>query len=363
MLSSNQDAAGNFVLTSGGDIARNFVLSSSVDGNKGNFVLSSALDGNKGSFLLNSSVDGSRGNLMLNSLADGNKGNFVLNSSADGNKGNFVFSSSADVSKGNFVLSSSADVSKGNFVLSSSADASKGNFLISSSVDASKGNFVLSSSVDENRGSFVLSNGKSNGAKLVSLSASPPGIQKPVNSSTPDLVLHPANQLSSENYKRLNLSPAKIYNGGPPPGTPITPGTQIILSEGVASGVTKLSLSPSVSLPLDSTSPPRIFHTVSSTPFSSGTVFLSPSSKGITTSAISNLILTPGNPIFSNSSNPVSSLKTFQPSLSTPLPALSTPSVSVSMIEMKKRDNIDKIDLSEPESKRIRLEPPAGVTQ
>ena len=42
--------------------------------------------------------------------------------------------------------------------------------------------------------------------------------------------------------KRLTLSPAKIYCGGPPPGTPITPGTQIILSEGVAGGVTKLSL-------------------------------------------------------------------------------------------------------------------------
>ena len=92
-------------------------------------------------------------------------------------------------------------------------------------------------------------------------------------------------------------------------------------------------------------------------------MFLSPSTNGNTTSSISNLILTPGNPVFSNSSNPVSSLKTLQPTLSTPLPALSTPSVSVSMIEMKKRDTIDKTDLSEPESKRIRLEPPAGVTQ
>ena len=39
-------------------------------------------------------------------------------------------------------------------------------------------------------------------------------------------------------------SPAKIYTGSPPPGTPIPPGTQIILSEGVSGGVTKLSLSP-----------------------------------------------------------------------------------------------------------------------
>ena len=31
-------------------------------------------------------------------------------------------------------------------------------------------------------------------------------------------------------------SPVRIYTGGPPPGTPITPGTQIILSEGVAGG-------------------------------------------------------------------------------------------------------------------------------
>jgi hypothetical protein len=33
------------------------------------------------------------------------------------------------------------------------------------------------------------------------------------------------------------LSPVRIYSaGGPPPGTPITPGTQIILAEGVAGG-------------------------------------------------------------------------------------------------------------------------------
>ena len=45
------------------------------------------------------------------------------------------------------------------------------------------------------------------------------------------------------------MSPAKIYTGSPPPGTPIPSGTQIILSEGVSGGVTKLSLSP-VTLPL-----------------------------------------------------------------------------------------------------------------
>lgn len=59
---------------------------------------------------------------------------------------------------------------------------------------------------------------------------------------------------SSGDAKRLTLSPAKIYSGGPPPGTPITPGTQIILSEGVAGGVTKLSLSPA--LPLHPLPPP-----------------------------------------------------------------------------------------------------------
>ena len=48
------------------------------------------------------------------------------------------------------------------------------------------------------------------------------------------------------------MSPAKIYTGSPPPGTPIPPGTQIILSEGMSGGMTKLgklSLSP-VALPL-----------------------------------------------------------------------------------------------------------------
>lgn len=46
------------------------------------------------------------------------------------------------------------------------------------------------------------------------------------------------------------LSPVRIYSGGPPPGTPITPGTQIILSEGVAGGGRSSSgASPAVSLP------------------------------------------------------------------------------------------------------------------
>ena len=47
--------------------------------------------------------------------------------------------------------------------------------------------------------------------------------------------------------------PGTVYSSAPPPGTPITPGTQIILSEGVANnislgGVTRVS--PMVSLPL-----------------------------------------------------------------------------------------------------------------
>ena len=78
-------------------------------------------------------------------------------------------------------------------MLSSSQDAA-GNFVLTSAGDISR-NFVLSTSADGSRGNFVLSNGSSNGAKMVSLAtAAPvPGVQKLVNSS-PDLVLHAANQ-------------------------------------------------------------------------------------------------------------------------------------------------------------------------
>ena len=71
---------------------------------------------------------------------------------------------------------------------------------------------------------------------------------------------HPSSFIGSDGYKRLLSStpsytsaPASVYTSAPPPGTPITPGTQIILSEGVANninlgGVTRVS--PVVNLPL-----------------------------------------------------------------------------------------------------------------
>ena len=70
----------------------------------------------------------------------------------------------------------------------------------------------------------------------------------------------PSSFIGSDGYKRVLTStpsytstPASVYTSAPPPGTPITPGTQIILSEGVTNninlgGVTRVS--PVVNLPL-----------------------------------------------------------------------------------------------------------------
>jgi len=142
-----------------------------------------------------------------------------------------------------------------------------------------------------------------------------------VTSQTP-VLLQPAN---SEGYKR-------VYTSAPPPNTPIQPGTQIILSEGIANNImgngnvsrvsNGVTINPMVSLPLH----PLPQH-INSEPISitSGSVVVTPSS---------------GPPA--------------------PPPPLPVPSVSLSMVEVKVDSREGDRDFNEPDSKRIKLEATAG---
>jgi len=133
---------------------------------------------------------------------------------------------------------------------------------------------------------------------------------KQVTSSTP-VLLQPANNSGGCEVKR-------VLSSLPPAHTPITPGTQIILSEGVANGVARVtngvSINPIVSLPLHPI-PQTQAETISIT---SGSVVLTP---------------------------------TNGPAVPPPPLPLPTNSVSVSMVEVKE----DGKEL-EPESKRIKLD-------
>lgn len=138
-----------------------------------------------------------------------------------------------------------------------------------------------------------------------------------VTNQTP-VLLQPAISTGGDGIKR-------VYTSAPPPGTPITPGTQIILSEGVANmavghllpnvsrATNGVSLNPMVSLPLHPL-PPSISTDHHALGLSSGSVVVTPSV---------------GPP--------------------QPPPPLPTPSVSVSMVEVKMGNG-------EPEAKRIRLD-------
>jgi len=140
-----------------------------------------------------------------------------------------------------------------------------------------------------------------------------------VTSQTP-VLLQPAN---SEGYKR-------VYTSAPPPNTPIQPGTQIILSEGVANNImgngnvsrvsNGVTINPMVSLPLHPL--PQNSEPISIT---SGSVVVTPSS---------------GPPA--------------------PPPPLPVPSVSLSMVEVKVDSREGDRDFEEPDSKRIKLEAAAG---
>ena len=81
----------------------------------------------------------------------------------------------------------------------------------------------------------------------------------PLNTAAHSPTPSPSSFISSDGRRVFPPSgtpisyPGTVYSSAPPPGTPITPGTQIILSEGVANnislgGVTRVS--PMVSLPL-----------------------------------------------------------------------------------------------------------------
>jgi forkhead box protein K len=132
------------------------------------------------------------------------------------------------------------------------------------------------------------------------------------------VLLQPATSSSADGYKR-------VYTSAPPPGTPITPGTQIILSEGVANmavqplglvtsvtrGTNGVSINPMVSLPLHPL-PPSSSQDQSSYGVASGSVVVTPSV---------------GPP--------------------QPPPPLPTPSVSVSMVE---------VQVGEPDAKKLRLD-------
>jgi len=147
-----------------------------------------------------------------------------------------------------------------------------------------------------------------------------------VTSQTP-VLLQPAS-IPADGYKR-------VYTSAPPPNTPIQPGTQIILSEGIANNImgngnmgnisrvsNGVTINPMVSLPLH-----PLPQNSSSEPISitSGSVVVTPSS---------------GPPA--------------------PLPPLPVPSVSLSMVEVKVDPRSGDRDFDEPDCKRIKLEAAAG---
>jgi len=147
-----------------------------------------------------------------------------------------------------------------------------------------------------------------------------------VTSQTP-VLLQPAS-IPADGYKR-------VYTSAPPPNTPIQPGTQIILSEGIANNImgngnmgnisrvsNGVTINPMVSLPLH-----PLPQSSSSEPISitSGSVVVTPSS---------------GPPA--------------------PPPPLPVPSVSLSMVEVKADPREGDRDFDEPDSKRIKLEAAAG---
>jgi hypothetical protein len=149
-----------------------------------------------------------------------------------------------------------------------------------------------------------------------------------VTSSTP-VLLQPANSVGD--VKR-------VYNSMPPANTPITPGTQIILSEGVATshggmvsplnmvtnGMPRVSINPIVSLPL---------HPV---PQSQVTGAMTSNSVSITSGSV---VVTPSN------------------GTPAPLPPLPTPSVSLSMVDVREvREETDKENGEEPPSKRFKID-------
>jgi len=173
-------------------------------------------------------------------------------------------------------------------------------------------------------------------ARVVSLAPQPPATTlltsrpKAVVTSQTPVLLQPAvsSFIGSDGYKRLLSStpsytsaPASVYTSAPPPGTPITPGTQIILSEGVANninlgGVTRVS--PVVNLPLHPLPP-----TTSAEPI------------GLTSGSV---VVTPA---------------VGPPAPHPPLPA---PSVSLSMVEVR------ELPREEPPAKRAKVEVAGVVT-
>jgi len=173
-------------------------------------------------------------------------------------------------------------------------------------------------------------NGGQGGARVVSLggvsvtNASPvssvtTNMSRPkqvVTSSTP-VLLQPANSGPPVSSPAGEIK--RVYTSLPPVNTPITPGTQIILSEGVANGhmthVPRVSINPIVSLPLHPV-PVSQTETLS---ISSGSVVVTPSNGP-----------------------------------SAPPPPLPVPSVSLSMVEVTETNK--DLDLEEPPSKRFKVD-------
>jgi len=143
-----------------------------------------------------------------------------------------------------------------------------------------------------------------------------------VTSQTP-VLLQPANNYG-EGYKR-------VYTSAPPPGTPIQPGTQIILSEGVANNISLggvsnmsrvitsggVSINPIVSLPLYPLPP---------------------------TSNIDPIGMTSGSVVVTASTGPA-----------TQHPPPPTPSVSLSMVDIATHSSLHGKEDGEPDLKRPRL--------
>jgi len=176
------------------------------------------------------------------------RSSYVLSSSdlaaaTTGRPGSYVISSGSGAADVSSVSSGQSQPARANFVISNGSGASVGGTSGAKILSLPAGSTAAAvAAVAAAGGQLTAVNGS--GSVTVGGKSGVVGTKGGNGSSATPVLLQPANGSSAGELKRLAVSPAKIYSGGPPPGTPITPGTQIILSEGVAGGVTKLSLSP-----------------------------------------------------------------------------------------------------------------------
>jgi len=167
------------------------------------------------------------------------------------------------------------------------------------------------------------------------------------------VLLQPVNSASSDVVKR-------VYSSAPPPGTPITPGTQIILSEGVQAGMAHTM---PVNMPLQ---PLELVTNSLRPPFTTNGLAINHSGNGVSINPVP--VSLPLHPLPQNLGYSEHSQVTMQgltsgsvvvtPSAGgppQPPPPLPAPSVSVSMVEVKVAPHHGQ-NYGEPDPKKPRIE-------